>query len=683
MKHYRAEIDGLRAVAVIPVVLFHAGFSWIGGGYAGVDVFFVISGYLITTILYTEIRSGSFSILGFYERRARRIIPALALICVASILPAWILMRPEELEAFAKSLIGVAIYASNVSFLLDQGYFEESAELIPLLHTWSLGVEEQFYIIFPFFLLVLLKKNADRANIALVLVISLSVSLSIWATNIQSQPTTTSSAFFLLHTRAWELGIGALVAMGHAQRRDCFSKRWVNEVMSLVGIALIIFSFFAYTPTTPFPGIASIPPTIGAALVVAFASSPTFVAKILSLKIFVSVGLLSYSVYLWHNPIFAFFRIYQKQIELPWEVISILIFATFLLSYLTWRFVEKPFRNKKFLSRKSILVLTACVSGGLVFFGLISIQASKFYESKLANELENAKYVYATNIDDRRFAEARLLTDLPKVDVVAMGSSRLMQLSSSVIERSFINFSVGGAAVEDFIAFTPEAVTQLTPKVVLLGSDPWIFNKNNGLDRWETTVELYMYWARIINKSESNFSPFLQRQSNNRSGNMFSVLYNRINIASNTTDSGNNEAVAKISFDGSLVYGKAFATKDHAAVKRTFTAQLTYAMKQFEFDREAEEQYRALIDWLLEQNIEVKLVLSPYHPELYAEFAEMTPEIYEAELLFRNLAKQKNIDVLGSYNPSVTGCSASEFYDGIHPKESCINKIFHEEDIAN
>ncbi len=119
MKNYRAEIDGLRAVAVIPVVLFHAGFSWIGGGYAGVDVFFVISGYLITTILYTEIYSGSFSVLGFYERSARRIIPALTLICVASILPAWILMRPEELEAFAKSLIGVAVYVSNVTFWLD------------------------------------------------------------------------------------------------------------------------------------------------------------------------------------------------------------------------------------------------------------------------------------------------------------------------------------------------------------------------------------------------------------------------------------------------------------------------------------------------------------------------------------------------------------------------------------
>ncbi len=522
--------------------------------------------------------------------------------------------------------------------------------------------------------------NAERVNIALILVISLSVSLSVWAINFQSQPTIASSAFFLLHTRAWELGIGAFVAMLHVQQRDCFSKRWINEVMSLVGVTLIVFSFLAYTPVTPFPGVASIPPALGAALVIAFASTPTFVAKMLSLRVFVSVGLLSYSVYLWHNPIFAFFRIYQKQIELPWDVASILIFVTFLLSYLTWRFVEKTFRDKRFLSRKSILVSTACASGGLVFLGLVSIQASKFYEPKLANELENAKYVYAAYIDDRRFIEARLSTDLPSVDVIAMGSSRLMQLSSSGIERSFINFSVGGASVEDFIAFTPEAVAQLKPKVVLLGSDPWIFNKNNGLDRWEATSELYMHWAQIIGQSELSFSPFLKRQTNIRHGNLFSGLYNHINIASNTTDNGNNEIVAKISFDGSLVYGKAFATKNEDAIKRTFTAQLTYAMKQFEFDRDAEEQYRALIDWLLKQNIEVKLILSPYHPELYTDFAEMTPKIYEAELQFRNLARQTNIDILGSYNPSVVGCSVREFYDGIHPKESCINKIFREDE---
>ena len=205
--HYRSEIDGLRAVAVLPVILFHAGFDWFSGGYVGVDVFFVISGYLITSIILKEQERSTFSLLKFYERRARRILPALFLVMLCCIPFARFWMLPSHLKSFSESLVGVSVFLSNVLFLFQSGYFAQASELKPLLHTWSLAVEEQYYLAFPLFVLLFWRFGRHRMAVLVAIAAVLSLILAEWGWRHQA-----AANFFLAPTRAWELLAGSLCA---------------------------------------------------------------------------------------------------------------------------------------------------------------------------------------------------------------------------------------------------------------------------------------------------------------------------------------------------------------------------------------------------------------------------------------------------------------------------------------
>ena len=209
---YRAEIDGLRALAVLPVILFHAGFEWFSGGFVGVDVFFVISGYLITTIIISEMAEGKFSIINFYERRARRILPALFFVMLACLPFAWLWLAPSDLRDFGQSLVAVSTFSSNILFWWESGYFDTAAELKPLLHTWSLAVEEQFYILFPLFLMLTWRLGIKTILILLSIVFLISLGVAVWGTQYATHPKIISGAFFLLPTRGWELLIGVFAA---------------------------------------------------------------------------------------------------------------------------------------------------------------------------------------------------------------------------------------------------------------------------------------------------------------------------------------------------------------------------------------------------------------------------------------------------------------------------------------
>jgi len=209
---YRAEIDGLRALAVIPVILFHAGFEWFSGVFVGVDVFFVISGYLITTIIISEMAEGKFSMVNFYERRARRILPALFFVMAACLPFAWLWLTPSDLKDFGQSLIAVSFFSSNMLFWLESGYFDTAAELKPLLHTWSLAVEEQYYILFPIFLMLTWRLGVKWISIILSFVFLLSLGLAVLGTQYATNPQITSGTFFLLPTRGWELLVGVFAA---------------------------------------------------------------------------------------------------------------------------------------------------------------------------------------------------------------------------------------------------------------------------------------------------------------------------------------------------------------------------------------------------------------------------------------------------------------------------------------
>ncbi|WP_342118511.1 acyltransferase family protein [Pseudoduganella sp. OTU4001] len=359
---YRREIDGLRAVAVLPVILFHAGFQFFGGGFVGVDIFFVISGYLITTILINELAAGQFSIINFYERRARRILPALFVLLLACLPFAWFWLVPEDLKGFAQSLLAVTLFASNIVFWQQSDYFDAAAEFKPLLHTWSLAVEEQFYLLFPLFLMLFWRRSQRLLLAVLVGAAVLSLGAAQWG--VARDPTAT---FFLLPTRSWELAIGALCAFYMKRPAAKQPTRRTHELASLAGLSMIGVSIVAFNKYTPFPSIYALLPTIGAALVILFAAPATTVGKVLGSRIAVGVGLISYSAYLWHQPILAFAR--HRTLEGPTpQWMAALVVLTLVLAYLSWQYVEKPFRNRSRFNRSQVFAFT--IAGSLLFFGI-------------------------------------------------------------------------------------------------------------------------------------------------------------------------------------------------------------------------------------------------------------------------------------------------------------------------
>jgi Predicted acyltransferases len=361
---YRSEVDGLRALAVLPVILFHAGFQIFSGGFVGVDVFFVISGYLITTIILSEMDNKEFSIVNFYERRARRILPALFFMILVCLPFAWFWLFPRDLNEFSGSMVSVSTFISNFFFWKQSSYFDSASELKPLLHTWSLAVEEQYYLIFPVIIILFwrLGKNWLMALLTLAGIVSLVVAQ--WASS-----NTPTANYYLLPTRFWELWIGGLIAFyfNHSRNRTLVSRKWVCQVGSLIGFALIAYSIVHFDKETPFPSLYTLIPTVGAALIILFSTPETYIGRLLSMRLFVLIGLISYSAYLWHQPVFAFAR--HISVEEPnWIWMSVLAIVSLGLAYVSWKYVESPFRSKSTFNRKSIF--TYSLVGLLLFIGI-------------------------------------------------------------------------------------------------------------------------------------------------------------------------------------------------------------------------------------------------------------------------------------------------------------------------
>lgn len=365
---YRREIDGLRAIAVIPVILFHAGFSTFSGGFVGVDVFFVISGYLITSIILAELEQGTFSIVNFYERRARRILPALFTVMFVSLPFAWMWLFPSDMKDFSQSLVSVSLFASNVLFWLESGYFETAAELKPLLHTWSLGVEEQYYILFPLFLM-LVWRFRNRWILGAIIAIGV-ISLGVAQYASSNYP---SANFYLLPTRAWELMIGGglafVIKYGNSHVGSIINSKLIKETFGLLGLLLIGYAVLAYDKETPFPSVYALVPTLGTALVILFATTETSAGRLLANKPLVFVGLISYSAYLWHQPLFAFAR-HHNSSGVNEEIWTLLIVTTFIFAFVSWRFIEKPFRNKHQTSRSQAFSLALIFSVLFIVVGI-------------------------------------------------------------------------------------------------------------------------------------------------------------------------------------------------------------------------------------------------------------------------------------------------------------------------
>ncbi len=401
---YRSEIDGLRAIAVLPVIFFHAGLDFFSGGYVGVDVFFVISGYLITSILISDMEVGRFSILRFYERRARRILPALFVVIAACIPFAWFWMTPALFRDFCESIVAVIFFASNVLFWSESGYFAEAAELKPLLHTWSLAVEEQYYLFFPIFLLLLPRVGRKKLFWVIVVFALVSLLLSEWAWR-----NATTANFYLAPTRAWELLAGSICAFVTTGRSVPSS----NPV-GLLGLALIIVSIFAFDDATPFPSLYAVLPVGGTMLVILFAQAGTWGARILSTPALVAIGMVSYSAYLWHQPLFAFARL--KSIGEPSHLLMVsLAIAALLLAAVTWRYVEQPFRKSGTTAalpfQRAVFRNSAFGGAGLVAVALLLMQAPTRLEINEPRLFE--KFEIASTIT----------TDCPGFDSIAVSTA--------------------------------------------------------------------------------------------------------------------------------------------------------------------------------------------------------------------------------------------------------------------
>lgn len=423
---YRPDIDGLRALAVLPILFNHVGLRGFAGGYVGVDIFFVISGFLITSILLRDLDRGHYSLAAFYRRRVLRIFPALfAMLAIVSIVSLPIMM-PGEMVRFAKSVLGATFFSSNFVFYFEAGYFDTASHSKPLLHTWSLGIEEQFYILWPLILAFTIKAGRRPMIGAMLCLVFASFLFSLWQV-----PRDMTGAFYLLPARAWELGLGGLVAVAPVMRWP----RWLREGLAGLGVLLILIAIWRFFPPIAFPGLTALVPCGGTALLLLFAPG-TIVGRLLSLSPMTFVGQISYSLYLWHWPVIVLSQI-GLFLHPTAPVMAGQIVVSLILAILSWRWIERPFRsgwsnvkNSRVLAVGGIAMASATVAGGVMLMdnGL----ASRFTpaEQRLASYADQdyeARFrrgtcfiIEATDTFDRK---ACLAPDTGKPSILLVGDS--------------------------------------------------------------------------------------------------------------------------------------------------------------------------------------------------------------------------------------------------------------------
>ncbi len=384
---YRKDIDGLRALAVLGVIIYHSEILignkfFLSGGFLGVDIFFVISGYLITSIIYQEITTKkNFSFVNFYERRIRRLLPALLIVLFFSLIFAYFLLLPIQFKAYLKSIISSIFFYSNFHFHYSgQAYGDAILSTKPLLHTWSLAVEEQFYILFPIVFLISCRILKNKIKYLFYFTIFISL---LFATVINEQHA--SFNFYMILTRAWELMFGGLIALKHENNKK---KTKDNFILSFLGIFLILFSFIFFDDPHKHPTFLTLIPIIGCCLIIYNDNSSNLVGKFLSYKIITNIGLISYSLYLWHHPILSFGKI-SGLTENNLFLKIILILISFFLSTLTYLFVEKRFRKKEIITEKKLgLILLPFISCFLIMIFLLPNNQEKKYPN-IMKDLHN------------------------------------------------------------------------------------------------------------------------------------------------------------------------------------------------------------------------------------------------------------------------------------------------------
>jgi peptidoglycan/LPS O-acetylase OafA/YrhL len=398
---YRAEIDGLRAVAVVPVIIFHmglnvGGYRLLPGGFIGVDVFFVISGFLIARILCDELQTGKLSFFGFYERRARRILPALFLVLICCLPPAWLLMDAVDLAELGWGLGAVSLFVSNILYWTRSGYFTQTAETDPLLHTWSLSVEEQFYVVFPLLIAIVWRFGVRAVTGTFLMLLLVSFYLAVSTQDRQT-------AFYWPQTRAWELLAGALLAVNFETVVRLRHNTVLAAIGSACGLAMILLATFFLDKNSTVPGFAALIPVVGSLLLLAFSGGGDVTSRLLKSKVAVGIGLLSYSLYLWHQPLFAFLRLYS--IETPdYPLYLLAVCAALLLAMISYRLVEKPARNRQSGNGFTVAIVATLLTASMLAISATIITSQGFPQrwSEMHNNLSGYKnYDYQSLLRDR------------------------------------------------------------------------------------------------------------------------------------------------------------------------------------------------------------------------------------------------------------------------------------------
>lgn len=378
---YRADIDGLRAIAVMLVVLYHAFPKTILGGFIGVDIFFIISGFLISTILFENMHAGNFSIIDFYRRRVRRIFPALFAVLIACLVGGWFFLLPDEYRQLGKHVAGGTTFISNILLWREAGYFDSSAESKPLLHLWSLAVEEQFYIFWPLILALIWKRRWNFTLIVLLTIVFFAINIFY----LKSDPT---AAFYSPQSRFWELMVGSMLAYVLLFKPALIEKH--KNLQSILGFLLLALGLFFIDRNCMFPGWWALLPTVGAALIISAGPSAYLNKNLLSSRLFTWIGLISYPLYLWHWPIFSFFHIAVS--TTPTKSTRCLAIAiSIALAWLTYRFIEVPLRNSIWFSKRTPLYLVAMIMLGMIGYSFY-IRDDLSSASQIAGMNEFSRY---------------------------------------------------------------------------------------------------------------------------------------------------------------------------------------------------------------------------------------------------------------------------------------------------
>ncbi len=445
--HYRPEIDGLRAIAVVPVILFHAGFEYFKGGFIGVDIFFVISGFLITSIIISEIQSENFSLVNFYERRARRILPALFLVITASIVLSYFILQPHQIKDLFQSVFASSLFLSNFFFYLETDYFNPFTNNAPLLHTWTLSVEEQFYIFFPIFILLIFHYGKKTINYSLLII--LCVSLVLAQIIVVKDP---NLAFYGTHTRAWELMVGCLAALNRDYLIQSLiklfpktNKNLIFNILCSLAMMCLLGSICFFDKGVLHPSLITLIPVLATFTILILGDHSTWIQNILARKLFVQIGLLSYSLYMFHQPILSFAHFYfidPKQQDSLWLKL-ILLFSIAITSWLSYRYFEKPLRYNKAVAPLFVLGSSVAL---IVLFSAIGLWGHKQngFQSYFANKYLTSGGVLLVDADKEKtainaFTDIAHKTNTPSFAKTA--SRRIVVIGDSMADDVYFSLS--------------------------------------------------------------------------------------------------------------------------------------------------------------------------------------------------------------------------------------------------